>query len=60
MGQPYYPINDDKNGELYNKYKKLADGDTKVIFGGRLGEYKYYDMDKVIEKALECVKKELN
>ena len=58
--EPYYPINDDKNGELYNKYKKLADKDDKVIFGGRLGEYKYYDMDKVIEKALECVKKELN
>ena len=55
--EPYYPINDDKNGELYNKYKKIADEDKKVIFGGRLGEYKYYDMDKVIEKALNCVRK---
>ena len=58
--EPYYPINDDKNNEMYKKYKELADKDNKVIFGGRLGEYKYYDMDKVIEKALECVKKELN
>ena len=58
--EPYYPINDEKNNELYKKYKELADKDNKVIFGGRLGEYKYYDMDKVIEKAIECVKKELN
>ena len=53
--EPYYPINNDKNNKLYNKYKELADKDDKVIFGGRLGQYKYYDMDKVIEEALSCV-----
>jgi UDP-galactopyranose mutase len=57
--EPYYPINDDKNGDLYKRYKELADKEKNVIFGGRLGEYKYYDMDKVIEVALECVEKEL-
>lgn len=57
---PYYPINDEKNSFLYNKYRELSDKQEKVIFGGRLGEYKYYDMDKVIEAALECVRKELN
>lgn len=51
--EPYYPVNDKKNSNLYNEYKKLADNETKVIFGGRLGEYKYYDMDKVIEAALD-------
>lgn len=51
--EPYYPVNDSKNGDLYNEYKKLADGEPGVIFGGRLGEYKYYDMDKVIEAALD-------
>lgn len=50
--EPYYPVNDEKNGALYEEYKKLADAEEKVIFGGRLGEYKYYDMDKVIESAL--------
>ena len=55
--EPYYPINDEKNNNLYEKYRKLAENDSKVIFGGRLGEYKYYDMDKVIMQALECVKK---
>ena len=54
--EPYYPVNDDRNNELYNQYKELADKEDKVIFGGRLGEYKYYDMDKIIEKALETVK----
>lgn len=54
--EPYYPINDVKNNELYNKYRELADDEKNVIFGGRLGEYKYYDMDKVIEVALEKVK----
>ena len=58
--EPYYPINNDKNNSLYLKYKELADKDNKVIFGGRLGQYKYYDMHKVIEEALNCVKKELN
>lgn len=50
--EPYYPVNDEKNNELYSKYKKLADKEEKVIFGGRLGEYKYYDMDAVIDAAL--------
>jgi UDP-galactopyranose mutase len=50
--EPYYPINNDKNNKLYEKYKELADKEDKIIFGGRLGEYKYYDMDQVIEKAL--------
>ena len=53
--EPYYPVNDDKNSELYAKYKALADAQTKVIFGGRLAEYKYYDMHKVIERAMEVV-----
>lgn len=57
--EPYYPVNDNKNNELYSKYKKLADKDDKVIFGGRLGQYKYYDMHKVIEEALKCVKNEI-
>ena len=56
---PYYPVNDERNGELYKKYKGLADKEEKVIFGGRLGEYKYYDMDAVIASALECAKKQL-
>ena len=58
--EPYYPINNDRNNELYQKYADLAKEDNKVIFGGRLGQYKYYDMDKVIVEALECVKEELN
>jgi UDP-galactopyranose mutase len=53
--EPYYPVNDDKNGELYSRYKELADKEVNVVFGGRLGEYKYYDMDKVIEQALNAV-----
>lgn len=56
--EPYYPINNEKNNELYQKYKALADMEKNVIFGGRLGEYKYYDMDKVIEKVLGDVKNE--
>ena len=51
--EPYYPVNDEKNSRLYAGYKKLADAEKKVIFGGRLGEYKYYDMDQVIAAALE-------
>ena len=58
--EPYYPINNDVNNSLYEKYKQLADKDNKVIFGGRLGQYKYYDMDKVVEQALNCVRNELN
>ena len=56
--EPYYPINNDQNNELYYKYKALADKEEKVIFGGRLAQYKYYDMHHVIEQALNCVKKE--
>ena len=55
--EPYYPVNDEKNGALYAEYKKLADAEPGVIFGGRLGEYKYYDMDKVIEAALDVVQR---
>ncbi|MGN0317901.1 MAG: UDP-galactopyranose mutase [Lachnospira sp.] len=58
--EPYYPVNDEKNGELYKKYKELADKEEKVIFGGRLGEYKYYDMDAVIASALEKCRSELH
>ena len=58
--EPYYPINNEKNNKLYTKYEDLAKEDNKVIFGGRLGQYKYYDMDKVIVEALKCVKEELN
>ena len=54
--EPYYPVNDDRNGELYQQYKRLADAEEKVIFGGRLGEYKYYDMDAVIASALDKCK----
>ena len=58
--EPYYPVNDEKNGALYQEYKKLAHKEQKVIFGGRLGEYKYYDMDAVIASALELAEKELD
>lgn len=51
--EPYYPVNDDKNSKLYTEYKILADDEENVIFGGRLGEYKYYDMDQVIDAALQ-------
>ena len=51
--EPYYPVNDERNGALYQEYKKLADAEETVIFGGRLGEYKYYDMDAVIASALK-------
>ena len=57
--EPYYPVNDEKNDTLYQKYKQLAQKETKVIFGGRLGEYKYYDMDAVIDSALQCAEKRL-
>ena len=58
--EPYYPVNDEKNGQLYAKYKELADKETGVIFGGRLGEYKYYDMDTTIASVLDMCKKELD
>lgn len=57
--EPYYPINNEENNGLYAKYRELADKEKNVIFGGRLGHYKYYDMDKVIEAALELVKEKL-
>ena len=57
--EPYYPVNDAKNSALYEQYKVLAEAEDNVIFGGRLGEYKYYDMDKTIEVALAAAKKEL-
>ena len=57
--EPYYPVNDEKNGKLYAEYKKLAENEPKVIFGGRLGEYKYYDMDAVIASVLDMCEREL-
>ena len=57
--EPYYPINDEKNGALYAQYAELAKKEANVLFGGRLGQYKYYDMDKVIRSALDIVKEEL-
>lgn len=57
--EPYYPVNDEKNSKLYEEYKKLAGEEDFVVFGGRLGEYKYYDMDKVIASALEMCDNEL-
>lgn len=56
--EAYYPVNNDKNNEIYAKYEELASQEEKVIFGGRLGTYKYYDMWKIIAEALNCVKKE--
>ena len=58
--EPYYPVNDRKNGELYQAYRELAAGETDTVFGGRLGSYRYYDMDQVIDAALSCVKEELS
>ena len=57
--EPYYPVNDEKNTALYQKYRALADKENGVIFGGRLGSYKYYDMDQVIAEALKLAEKEL-
>ena len=57
--EPYYPVNDDKNNNLYKAYEELAKGQNKVIFGGRLGSYKYYDMHNVIREALNLVKEEV-
>lgn len=57
--EPYYPVNDEKNGKLYEEYRQLAKKEENVIFGGRLGEYKYYDMDAVIDAALLMCEKEL-
>lgn len=57
--EPYYPINDEKNSELYKRYHELAVGESRIIFGGRLAEYRYYDMDAVIASALKTVKEEV-
>ena len=57
--EPYYPVNNEENNALYQKYKELADKESCVIFGGRLGQYQYFDMDKVIRCALDMSKKEL-
>lgn len=57
--EPYYPVNDEKNSNLYKEYRELADKEDKVIFGGRLGEYKYYDMDQVIASALNCARENI-
>lgn len=57
--EPYYPMNDEKNTKLYSRYKALAESEEKVIFGGRLGMYKYFDMHNVIEEALKCVQSEI-
>ena len=57
--EPYYPVNDERNGALYQQYKALAEKEEGIIFGGRLGEYKYYDMDAVIASALDMCQKEL-
>ena len=58
--EPYYPINDAENGALYEKYKALKEKETKTVFGGRLAEYRYYDMDAVIASALSVAQAELN
>ena len=57
--EPYYPINDERNNAVYEAYRKLAAKEKNVVFGGRLGEYRYYDMDKVIGRALEVAEREL-
>ena len=57
--EPYYPMNDDKNNAVYAKYLEKAQAEEKVIFGGRLGMYKYFDMHQVVDEALKCVRKEL-
>lgn len=57
--EPYYPVNDEKNGRLFEAYKKKARGEKNIIFGGRLGEYKYYDMDQVVETALKAAAEEV-
>ncbi|MBR1565665.1 MAG: UDP-galactopyranose mutase, partial [Oscillospiraceae bacterium] len=55
--EPYYPVNDEKNNALYQQYRALAEKETKTVFGGRLGEYRYYDMDAVIARALETAER---
>ena len=58
--EPYYPVNDERNSELYQKYRELVEESPDVIFGGRLGEYRYYDMDDVIAAALEKARESLD
>ena len=58
--EPYYPMNDEKNNALYAKYKALADQEENVIFGGRLGMYKYFDMQNIVREALDLVREEIN
>ena len=58
--EPYYPVNDERNSSLYEEYRNLAAETTEVIFGGRLGLYRYMDMDKTIRAALDCAGKELS
>ena len=58
--EPYYPVNNERNNRLYAQYSKLADEQKNVIFGGRLGMYRYFDMHQVIAVALKCVRDELN
>ncbi|MBQ7477366.1 MAG: UDP-galactopyranose mutase, partial [Selenomonadaceae bacterium] len=57
--EAYYPVNDARNQELYGRYASMASKEKKVIFGGRLAEYKYYDMDDVVLSALQTVRKEM-
>ena len=57
--EPYYPVNDQRNGKLYEQYRQLAQQERRVIFGGRLGQYRYYDMDAVIDAALALCGREL-
>jgi len=57
--EPYYPINDERNEKLYQEYRKLAEKEENVLFGGRLGQYRYYDMDKVLEAALQMARQQL-
>ena len=58
--EPYYPVNDAKNTRLYEQYRALAEGEEKVVFGGRLGQYRYFDMDDTVSAALQTVKAELS
>ncbi|MDE6814502.1 MAG: UDP-galactopyranose mutase, partial [Lachnospiraceae bacterium] len=58
--EPYYPVNDERNNDLFGRYRVLADGEKNVIFGGRLGSYRYYDMDKVIAASLAAAEEELS
>ena len=57
--EPYYPVNDGENQALYERYRLLAEGEKNLLFGGRLGQYRYYDMDKVVAAALAMAKENL-